>query len=74
MLAFFAPGPIELIILAVIVLVPIAAVVALVIALTCSRKPLEDNPNLRPCPDCRQSVSLRATACPKCGCPLETQQ
>ena len=68
----FALGPLELIILGVVVFVPVAAVVALVVALYSSRKSLKDNPNLRPCPDCGQSVSLRATACPKCGCPLET--
>ena len=74
MLAYFLPGPIELIIIGVIVLVPVAIVVALVVALKLSRKPSGSNPNLKPCPDCGRFVSLRATTCPQCGCPLEAQQ
>jgi hypothetical protein len=30
-----------------------------------------DNPNLRPCPDCQQYISVRATVCPKCGGPVK---
>ncbi len=29
------------------------------------------SPNLRPCPDCGESVSIKAPACPRCGCPLD---
>jgi hypothetical protein len=68
MLAFLGfPGPVELMIIGVMLLVP----VAIVVALTRSRKPLGNNPNLRPCPDCGRFVSLRATTCPQCGCPLQ---
>ncbi len=74
MLAFLMPGLPELIIVGVFVLVPVAVVVTLVIALTRNRKPSESNPNLRPCLDCGQFVSLHATACPHCGCPLQAQQ
>ena len=74
MLAFFVPGAIEIIIIGVIVLVPIAVIVALVVVRTRSQKPSGSNPNLRPCPDCGRFVSLRATACPQCGCPLQAQQ
>ena len=27
------------------------------------------NPNMMLCPDCGQVISVRATACPKCGAP-----
>lgn len=68
MLAFLGfPGPVELMIIGVMLLVPVAIVVALIR----SRKPLGNNPNLRPCPDCGRFVSLRATTCPQCGCPLQ---
>lgn len=31
------------------------------------------NPRLHPCPDCGRMISVRAAACPACGCPnLET--
>ena len=45
MLAFFMPGPMELIIIGLIVLVSVAVVGALVVALR-SRKASDDNPNL----------------------------
>jgi hypothetical protein len=74
MLAFFGAGPVELLILVVFVLVPVAVVVAIVVAVTRNRTPLENNPNLKPCPDCGRIVSLRATTCPHCGGPLQVQQ
>ena len=49
MLAFLMPGPTELIIIGVIALVPVAVVVALVVALR-SRKASDNNPNLKPYP------------------------
>lgn len=27
------------------------------------------NPRLHPCPDCGRMISVRAAACPSCGCP-----
>ncbi len=74
MLAFFMPGLMELIIIGVMLAVAVVVVVALVVALARSRKTSGTNPNLKPCPDCGRFVSLRATTCPQCGCPLQTQQ
>ncbi|TWT84749.1 hypothetical protein CA13_62290 [Planctomycetes bacterium CA13] len=74
MLAFGAPGLMELIIIGVILFIPVAVVVALVVVLTRSRKASGSNPNLKPCPDCGRFVSLRATTCPQCGCPLQREQ
>lgn len=70
MFALFMPGPLELIIIGFIILV-LAIVVVLVVVLTRGGKATGDNPNLKPCPDCGQSVSIHATACPKCGCPIQ---
>ena len=74
MLAFWTPGPLELIIIGIMGLVLSAVVVALVVALNRTREASGNNPNLKPCPDCGRFVSLRATTCPQCGCPLQTQQ
>ena len=74
MLAFWTPGPLELIIIGIMGFVLSAVVVALVVALNRSSKASGSNPNLKPCPDCGRFVSLRATTCPQCGCPLQTQQ
>jgi hypothetical protein len=74
MVAFFMPGPVEMIVIGVFVIIPIAVIVGLFVAVTMSRKGPGKNPNLTPCPDCGRFVSLRATACPQCGCPLQGQQ
>ena len=74
MLAFWTPGSLEIIIVGIVGLVLSALVVALVVVLNPSRKASGSNPNLKPCPDCGRFVSLRATTCPQCGCPLQTQQ
>lgn len=67
LLAFFGmPGHMELLIFGTIVAVIVFAVVT---ALRAGRRP-SDNPNLTPCPDCDQMISIRATTCPHCGCPL----
>ena len=71
MLAFAMPGLIELIIISIVVAVPVAIGVAL-IATQRGRKASGTNPKLTPCPDCGRFVSLRATTCPQCGCPLQT--
>lgn len=73
MLAFSMPGPIELIIISMVVAVPVAIVVALVV-IQRGRKASDINSKLTPCPDCGRFVSLRATTCPQCGCPLQRQQ
>ena len=74
MLAFWTPGPLELIIVGIMGLVLSAVVIALVVVLKGSRNASGNNPNLKPCPDCGRFVSLRATTCPQCGCPLQTEQ
>ena len=74
MLAFWTPGPLEIIIVCVSGLIWVAVVGAVGVALKRSRKASGTNPNLKPCPDCGRFVSLRATTCPQCGCPLQTQQ
>jgi len=35
--------------------------------------PPATNPNLTDCPDCGNSISIRAAACPHCGAPLKAQ-
>ena len=69
--AFFAPGPIELIIIAVVVLGIVGVILAAVmIPLVVSKKNRSDvatNPNLFPCPDCGHWVSRQAPSCPQCG-------
>lgn len=74
MLAFAAPGLMELIIIGVVLVIPVAVAVALVVALKLNRKASGSNPNLKACPDCGRFVSLRATTCPQCGCPLQSEQ
>ena len=75
--AFFAPGPIELIIIGLICLVFLGAIVAaVVISLAVSKKNRPDaaaNPNLFPCPDCGHWVSRQAPNCPQCGRTLTPQ-
>ena len=69
MAAMFTPWPLELLLLSAFVVVP--AVVVVVIALSSRGKGPANNPNLAPCPDCGNFVSLRAISCPMCGCPLK---
>jgi len=72
MIGFFGmPGIIELLILALLVLVPLVVVL---IVLGLSKRANDGeypmNPNLAPCPDCGQQVSIHADTCPHCGRPL----
>ncbi len=73
MLAFAVPGLIELIIISIVVAVPVAIVVVLIVTRG-ARRASGTNPKPTPCPDCGRFVSLRATTCPQCGCPLQKQQ
>jgi hypothetical protein len=71
----FVPGPIEWIIIALslaVIIAFIAGGVALfhTISSRGTSRPL--NPNLMPCPDCGHAVSIKASKCPKCGCPIDT--
>ena len=70
MLMLFVPGPIELIIVATVVLVPVLVVLAVVYAVTARKRADAENPNLMVCPDCKHYVSIHADSCPKCGCPI----
>ena len=70
-LAFFAPGPMELLIVGAILLVIVGVIAAaVVIPLVVSKRNRSDaagNPNLFPCPDCGNWVSREAPGCPQCG-------
>ena len=63
----FMPGFAELLILALFALF----VVVVVIVISSRRKGPMPNPQLKPCPDCQNMVSIHATTCPRCGRPLE---
>ena len=73
-LAFFSPGPMELMILFVLVGIPVGiGVIGVIVWLTlqASKRP-RDAPHLPPCPMCGAGVSPNATSCPHCGEPLGT--
>jgi len=72
--AFFSPGPLEILILLVLVGVPLVALGLALFVRQLQNNPAASNPNLTPCPDCRHYVSRQAPACPKCGRPLLPQQ
>ena len=67
-----AVGILELIIILGILAAGVVGVV-LVVVLGTRRSGIsrEDNANLRPCPDCGQFISIRATTCPQCGGPVK---
>lgn len=70
---FMGIGPMELIVIGLILLVlvsPLVVGIGLAIYFL-SRRP---NANLRPCPDCGRGLSPLAKTCPHCGRPLETEQ
>jgi hypothetical protein len=48
----------------------VAVIVAVALAAGGGKKSQAANPNLTPCPDCRNLVSVHAPSCPKCGRPL----
>jgi len=67
--AFFAPGPME-VILGLFCLAVFAGIVVLAVVLSTSQKNRSGpaaNPNLYPCPDCGRFVSRQAPNCPQCG-------
>ena len=75
MLGFFVPGAAEVIIIGLILAVFVAIIAGAValfhtISSRGTSRPL--NPNLMPCPDCGHAVSIKASKCPKCGCPIDT--
>lgn len=68
----FMPGPLELLIIALILLVPLLAVVGVVVAVVASRsRGGRPAGNLIPCPDCGRMVSPHAVQCPQCGRPMQ---
>lgn len=64
-------GPMELILIVVIGGVMLTAVaVAIYLAATIlSNSARMSGPNFRPCVECKRRISVRAAACPHCGCP-----
>lgn len=68
----FVPGILEiLIILGILGAVAVGVILVIVSATRRTGGAPSDNPNLRPCPDCGRSVSIRATTCPHCGGPVK---
>jgi hypothetical protein len=71
------PGPIEMLILGLVCLAPVAVVVVCLIVFGISKRSgpgPTPSPNLYPCPDCGHQVSHLAESCPKCGRPLGPPQ
>ncbi len=60
-------GPMELIIILVVVGCPVAVAAGTLILLLSKRPPTD----LHPCPDCGRGLSPLAKTCPHCGRPLE---
>ncbi len=70
LLAFFSPGPIEL-----VFILGLASVLVLTLGWVTQLVVLRArNSNLAPCPDCGKYISHQAPACPKCGRPLLPDQ
>lgn len=69
-MGFGLPGIFELMIIGFILLIPIVIIVVVVLLVNNRQRTDAANPNLRPCPDCGNYVSVRAPSCPRCGCPL----
>ena len=70
LLAFFSPGPIEMLIIGMVCVLPVAAIVVIAVVLVSSKKSGSnpaDSPHLYPCPDCGQYVPRTAPVCPHCG-------
>ena len=70
MFAMFGLGPPELIVLGLFCLGGFAGILILIVVLATRSKP-SMNSQLRPCPDCGNAVSKMATACPRCGRPIQ---
>ena len=69
---FSVVGLLVFVLISLLLIGGLVAVVALVVYL--ARRPAtgySKNPNLRPCPDCGQFVSVRAATCPHCGGPVK---
>ena len=71
MYAFFAPGPMELIIILLVWGVPIAVLIAVFLIVRKSGAPAAGS---APCPNCGSHVVPQAKFCHQCGSPLQEQQ
>jgi len=67
----FLPGPLELIIIVGFVAVVVGLVVIVAHGLRQASTDPKGNSNLRPCRDCGQYISARASKCPQCGGPVK---
>ena len=65
--AMFGIGPVELLVLGVMCLLPTAAAVIGLVLLLARRTAAS---SLVPCPDCGRPLSPQAPSCPHCGRPL----
>ena len=73
MLGFFVPGAAEVIIIGLVLAVFVAIIagaVALFHAVSAKSASRPSSSNLMPCPDCEHLVSIHASNCPQCGCPV----
>jgi hypothetical protein len=73
MLGFFVPGAVEVVIIGLVLAVfvaIIASAVALFRVVSSKGTSRPPGPNLTPCPDCGHSVSIHASNCTQCGCPV----
>jgi len=69
MVAFItgAPGPVELLIVGLMCVVPLAAAVVVIVVVLLSQKKGPAAVKLPPCPECGQPIVPEATTCPQCG-------
>ncbi len=67
------PGIFEMLIVGVLIGVPMLVAIVVLFTTLGRRNQVISNPNLKPCPDCHNAVSLRAQCCPHCGCPLKPE-
>jgi len=69
----FVAGILELLIIVGVVGAGVAGVILVVVMATrrSTASVAAGNPNLRPCPDCGQYISIRAVTCPQCGAPMK---
>ena len=71
MFGIFGVGPIELLVVGCVALVPVLIICAVVLLVRNSGKAKQiPNERLGTCPDCGRQVSLLALSCPGCGRPF----
>jgi len=72
MQGFGAPGPIELLILGIVVVVPIALAFWVITGLIRNNRRPQAGADFKPCPACGEQVSIRTDKCPYCGSSVQT--